>query len=81
MATRTDTLKYMSFLENEYGKDTADKLVSYIDMVLERNQHINLTAVRDRDEAIQKHLADSLSITALPEYRNAGSIIDVGTGA
>ena len=81
MAQNTDTLKLTAELEKEYGKDTADKLVSYIDMVLERNEHINLTAVRDRDEAMQKHLADSLSVTSLPEYRAAHSIIDVGTGA
>ena len=81
MANSTDTLRLIENLEAEYGKDTADKLVSYIDMVLERNEHINLTAVRDRDEAMQKHLADSLSITDLPEYRDAERIIDVGTGA
>ena len=81
MANSTDTLKLIENLEAEYGKDTTDKLVSYIDMVLERNEHINLTAVRDRDEAMQKHLADSLSITGLPEYRAAQSVIDVGTGA
>ena len=81
MANNTDTLKLTADLQNEYGKDTSEKLVSYIDMVLEKNEHINLTAVRDRDEAMQKHLADSLSITVLPEYREAHSIIDVGTGA
>ena len=41
MAQNTDTLKLTAELEKEYGKDTADKLVSYIDMVLERNEHIN----------------------------------------
>lgn len=81
MANNNDTLKLIEKLEAEYGKDTADKLVSYIDMVLERNEYINLTAVRDRDEAMQKHLADSLSITDLPEYKAAHSVIDVGTGA
>ena len=81
MANSTDTLKLIENLEAEYGKDTTDKLVSYIDMVLERNEHINLTAVRDRDEAMQKHLADSLSITDLPDYQAAQSVIDVGTGA
>ena len=50
-------------------------------MVLERNEHINLTAVRDRDEAAVKHLLDSLAITDLPEYKSAKTVIDVGTGA
>lgn len=81
MADHRDTELLIQNLTEKYGRETADKLVSYIDMVLERNEHINLTAVRDRDEAMQKHLADSLSITELPEYINARSVIDIGTGA
>lgn len=81
MASRQDTDRLINELISQYGKETADKLISYVDMVLERNEHINLTAVRDRDEAMQKHLADSLSITEIPEYRCASRIIDVGTGA
>ena len=68
-------------LNNKYGEETAEKLLSYLDMVLERNEHINLTAVRDRDEALVKHVLDSLAITDLPEYREAKTVIDVGTGA
>ena len=75
------TAALIAALTEKYGKETADRLVSYIDLVLDRNQHINLTAVRDRDEAMQKHLADSLSVTSLPEYSKAEKIIDVGTGA
>ena len=81
MAGFRDTQNLINNLVHDYGRETADKLVSYVDMVLERNEYINLTAVRDRDEAMQKHLADSLSVAALPEFRNARSIIDVGTGA
>lgn len=81
MADNKDTELLIQKLVSEYGEEKTAKLVSYIDMVLERNEHINLTAVRDRDEAMQKHLADSLLITSLPEYRNAETVIDVGTGA
>lgn len=81
MADFNDTQLLIERLNEEYGSNTADKLVSYIDKVLERNEHINLTAVRDRDEAMQKHLADSLSIASLPEFKEAGRIIDIGTGA
>lgn len=68
-------------LESRYGKEKADKLISYLDMVLERNQFINLTAIKDRDEALEKHVLDSLSVTELPEYAEADRIIDIGTGA
>ena len=73
--------EYIKELENAHGKEVSDKLIAYIDLVLERNEHINLTAIRDRDEAIVKHLADSLSVMELPEFWDSKSIIDVGTGA
>ena len=76
-----DTLRLTEELNIRYGEDRTDKLIRYIDMILERNEHINLTAVRDRDEAMIKHLADSLTITELPQYVGAGKVIDVGTGA
>lgn len=75
MNDKTGKIKYL------YGEEKADKLISYLDMVLDRNQFINLTAVKDRDEAIEKHIIDSLSICEIPEYREAKTIIDVGTGA
>lgn len=76
-----DSKDCISYLIDSYGREKTDILLSYLDMVLERNEHINLTAVRDRDEALIKHVLDSLAITSLPEYREAEKIIDVGTGA
>ena len=81
MADIRDTERLIERVTERYGKETADKLVSYVDMILDRNEHINLTAVRDRDEAMQKHLADSLSVIDVPEYIEASSVIDIGTGA
>ena len=81
MTASEEARNYIEDLKRTRGEETADKLLSYIDMVLERNEHINLTAIRDRDEAIIKHLADSLAISELPEFWDAQNIIDVGTGA
>ena len=68
-------------LQDRFGKQKTSTLLAYLDLVLVRNEHINLTAVRDRDEALVKHVLDSLAVVDLPEYRKAESIIDVGTGA
>ena len=68
-------------IEQRIGSEAAEKVVSYLDMVLERNEHINLTAVKDRDEAMIKHVVDSLALIDLPEFKKAEKIIDVGTGA
>lgn len=68
-------------LQERFGKQKASTLIAYLDLVLARNEHINLTAVRDRNEALVKHVLDSLAIVDLPEYKEAETIIDVGTGA
>ena len=81
MANRETTENYKKELMFEYGEGQAEKLFSYLDMVLDRNQHINLTAVKDRDEAVQKHIADSLTICGLEEYKSAETVMDIGTGA
>ena len=76
-----NSLSIINNLRAKYGEEKASALLSYLDLVLERNEHINLTAVRDRDEALVKHVLDSLAIVDLPEYKEAKKIIDVGTGA
>ena len=68
-------------LIEKFGKQKASTLLAYLDLVLVRNEHINLTAVRDPGEALVKHVLDSLAIVDLPEYKEAEKIIDVGTGA
>ena len=68
-------------LKEKYGEQKTFTLLSYLDLVLVRNEHINLTAVRDRNEALVKHVLDSLAITDLPEYQQAKTVIDIGTGA
>ena len=68
-------------LKEKYGEQKTLTLLSYLDLVLVRNEQINLTAVRDRNEALVKHVLDSLAITDLPEYQQAKTIIDIGTGA
>ena len=68
-------------LEEKYGEERTSMLVEYMDMILEKNRYINLTAVRDRDEALQKHISDSLSCDFMEEYEAAENVIDIGTGA
>ena len=65
----------------EIGDARVKMILDYLDLILERNKHINLTAVRERDEALIKHVIDSLNIIDLPEYQQAEKIIDAGTGA
>ena len=58
------------------------KLLRYHAMLLDWNTRMDLTAVTDEAEMIDKHYVDSLSALAVPGLIPAnGSLIDVGTGA
>lgn len=55
-----------------------ERLLCFLDELLRWNQSINLTAITDRDEALIKHLVDSL--TLLPLLRGAETLLDMGSG-
>ncbi len=60
------------------------RLDAYLDAVLAINESLNLTAVRDRGDAVARHLLDSLSI--VPVWRDVAGdpppkrVLDLGTG-
>ena len=55
-----------------------ERLLSYLELMTKWNKTYNLSAIRDPQLGVKKHLLDSLSI--LP-YINNGSLLDVGAGA
>ena len=54
------------------------KLMDYLQLMLKWNRAYNLTAIRELDSMVIRHLLDSLSI--LP-YIDQSPVLDVGTGA
>jgi len=54
------------------------KLVQYVTTLHKWNKTHNLTAIRNPQQMIGRHLLDSLSIT---EYLHGQSLLDVGSGA
>lgn len=64
----------------ELSSDAAEKLAVYMQGILEYNEHVNLTSITEPREFITKHYLDSASICALPEFQEARTVIDVGTG-
>lgn len=62
--------------------DTAlERFEKYMDLVIEWNEKINLTAITDREEFIVKHFYDSITLLSCTEIPQDAKIIDVGTGA
>jgi 16S rRNA (guanine527-N7)-methyltransferase len=50
----------------------------HVDLLLKWNKSINLTAITDPDEVVEKHVLDSLALVGvLP----SGSLLDAGSGA
>lgn len=60
------------------GAAQVDKLLSYLELLARWNRTYNLTAVRDPEEMVSRHLLDSLAI--LP-WVGEGRLLDAGTGA
>lgn len=54
------------------------KLIAHLDLMDEWGQRMNLTAIRDREQQLTKHVLDSLSV--IP-YLRGRRIADVGSGA
>lgn len=59
---------------------TQQRLLDYLALLAKWNKAYNLTAVRDVDEMVSRHLLDSLSI--VPQFEAAGGErwLDVGSG-
>lgn len=77
-------MKELKALLEQLKIDGADektkRLEQYMDGVLEWNEKVNLTAITDRDEFVQKHLIDSLLCAETLAFTESSSICDVGTG-
>lgn len=58
-----------------------EKLVAYLERMLDYNRVVNLTAIRDPEEAALRHVVDSLSLFSLGVIRPGDRILDIGTGA
>ena len=64
----------------ELSDKKAELLYEYKNLVIEWNKNINLTAITEDEEFINKHLIDSLTICKYIENKEK-RIIDIGTGA
>src|SRR6202171_1821304 len=54
------------------------QLGRHVDLLLKWNKSVNLTAIVDPDEVVEKHVLDSLAVAPLVPQ---GSLLDAGTGA
>lgn len=53
----------------------------YYEMLIEKNKVMNLTAITEYEDVINKHFLDSILLGAVMDLNKDYSVIDVGTGA
>lgn len=62
-------------------ENTVESLTLYGNLLLEWNEKINLTAIKEPEEIVVKHFIDSLSLLKIIDPKAGENLIDVGTGA
>ena len=72
--------KELALLGLELPQGRLEQMSVYLDLLLDANQRVNLTAVRQHDAAWRRHIIDSLTILRLLESDGPGELIDVGSG-
>lgn len=82
---KKEILERLSKGAAELGIDLQDKHLQrfslYGDFLIEYNEKVNLTALTDEEEVMEKHFIDSLSVLQMINLRPSMSVIDIGTGA
>ena len=72
--------KALQKLHIAYEPQMLAQFTSYMDGVLEWNEKVNLTRITDPEEFVIKHFIDSVICCGFEEFRQAGTVVDVGTG-
>jgi 16S rRNA (guanine527-N7)-methyltransferase len=79
MKTFESFLASKGFSENQISK-AIPQLLAYRDATLEWNNKVNLTAITNPEDFLQKHYVDSLLCADTKEVVQARTVLDLGTG-
>ena len=74
-------LKGLEELQIELSDNQIKQFIRYYEMLVEKNKVMNLTAITEFDEVIEKHFLDSLSLIKVYDLKKEVSVMDMGTGA
>lgn len=79
-----NTEKFRQGLDNlklELNEKQIEQFLTYYEMLIEKNKVMNLTAITEYDEVIEKHFLDSISLCQIYDLSKPVTILDMGTGA
>ena len=63
------------------SEEQIGQFLTYYEMIVEKNKVMNLTAITEFDDVIEKHFLDSLSLIKVCDLNRELSVMDMGTGA
>ena len=61
--------------------EQAQLFQTYMELLLEWNEKINLTSITEPDQVVEKHFLDSMTLLLWKKLKQGAKVIDVGTGA
>ncbi len=61
--------------------EQAQQFQTYMELLLEWNEKINLTSITEPDQVVEKHFLDSMTLLLWKKLKQGAKVIDVGTGA
>ena len=73
--------KGLSNLNIDLTEKQIEQFLKYYEILVETNKVMNLTAITEFDEVIEKHFLDSLSLVRVFDLNRNVKILDLGTGA
>ena len=63
------------------SEEQKEQFLQYYELLVEWNSFMNLTAITEFEEVLEKHFLDSLALVKVWEPKEEEKVIDVGTGA
>ena len=84
---RMQSPEFQHFLKevNSFGitlsEQKQEKFLRYMDLMLEWNKKINLTAITKFEDILELHFTDSLALAKYEDLSQHSTLADVGTGA
>lgn len=73
--------KILEKWEIPFSSEQQEQFVTYYKMLIEKNKVMNLTAITEFDEVLDKHFLDSIALARYVDLTKSISLIDLGTGA
>lgn len=71
----------MNKLDIELSDIQTGQFIQYYELLISWNKVMNLTAITEYEEVVEKHFIDSLMAVHVINFEKIHSVIDIGTGA